>query len=197
MSLSVVESGMEESRIHKDVSASLKHHTGGGIFHYARVVLDWSADQDGILDACIPSGRMDPDALTCSVYAIGPVGACYTKIGISQNPLERLAAHQVSCWERLTLHHVMFVFDGMAFDVEQAAIGIARLKGIEVRGEWVGLPARDAFRLVLEAAEIVGAQATDCAGLQETKQQIAECRVQSREAIRRREQAEKFSRLGY
>ena len=188
----------------KEVSGSELHDDIDGRFYYAREVIDWEkpeiappySDFTGF-----PSVTWYRRLYATAVYVIGPHNGDHCKIGMSVSPVVRLSELQIGSWDRLKVHFALFIYDDRAYEVEQAALSLAGFRGAEIRGEWVGMKPIDAFRMVLDAAEIAKVHACNFETAARNEEDIATSRVHSRQTLMRKaEMAEKkvkWARLGY
>ena len=173
-------------------------------YWYTRYAFDWDAsDRAEIVKRCArmpEKWTMFADGVV-GVYIVGPPDAPYAKIGITVNPIDRLCSLQNGCWDKLRMHYLLCVYDEQAKAVEQAALGLAKLRGLETRNEWVGVEASRAFELVLDAAAIEGVDAIDFPGhrrmLSEQSMSSGHSRMRLCNARDEAEKAQKWANLGY
>lgn len=195
----------EYDDFYREVAATCEHDDEvGGLFHYARSVFDFEAhDREELKKRCsnIPDRFMTVHGDATIVYVVGPEGKDHAKIGITKDMFGRLSGNQTGCWDRLKAHYCLCVYDDDAYTIEQSSLALAALRGIEIRGEWVGVPAEKAFELVLDAAEIAGALVSDAGGFVETQKDFAasggHSRVRRMNEIIAAEKRQKWDRLGY
>lgn len=87
-----------------------------------------------------------------------------SKIGVSNNPMERLRELQVGHPYKLTCHAIVWV-SGKAMDLEAAALALCNDRSTRLCGEWVALSWQDALATILEASIMIGARVTPTAGM--------------------------------
>ena len=90
-------------------------------------------------------------AFSCC-YVIGADGSDRVKIGMSNNPAQRLRALSTGYPERLKVYGLFWSFAGPAERIECDALRAAKVIGIRCEGEWVKLTGERAVEFVLEVA---------------------------------------------
>ena len=111
--------------------------------------------------------RLKPDQMAkqACLYFVMPDGQQVCKIGIAQNPYERLRILQTGCWLPLKIKALLWYPDmGQAASHEFAALKLAKSENLRLKGEWVALDHMEAIGLALTAAA-KGLRFTDSFGL--------------------------------
>lgn len=164
-------------------------------YTYNRMILDWRADRR-LLSEHIRWRQMRTLYPVTSLYIIEGE-AEFSKIGISDKPDSRLQNLQTSHWSNLSIHSLLWVWNGEAKLLEENCHAAARIRGIEVRGEWVKMPAAEAVDLVLEVAAALDVQATGPEALEIMLNEETKARSKALKDERFRAAQEKAARLGY
>ncbi len=88
-----------------------------------------------------------------AIYFIGCLDGFPLKIGIASSVQSRLSDLQVSHWQPLVVHGLLFAESRDALMIEQKSHKIAKANGILERGEWVWSSLPTAVDVVMEAAK--------------------------------------------
>lgn len=134
----------------------------GLVWHYARTVFNWDAPRFELAYNCAWDGPWDlyPYEGLAAVYVIAPVNDTgFCKIGITDNPVNRLSTIQTSHWVDLKIHSILWVWGNNARVVEKASHNEAKARSLEMRGEWVKSTTYGALDLVLDVAARLGVEA--------------------------------------
>jgi hypothetical protein len=108
------------------------------------------ADALGLIAAISGDTRQTSPGLQKVLYVIGVDDDPVSKIGISLNPVQRLADLQQSHYKELFLHSVYFFPKSVAGKAESAAIADAG--DLRIRGEWIAEYPHQAAERVLSVA---------------------------------------------
>lgn len=167
-------------------------------FHFARSVFDWGSCHRQMVERCKAqkAEAYYVDGPT-AVYVIKVDGAPYCKIGISNTPLIRVKEIQTSHWSDVSIHAVLWVWDGRARDVEALSHRAAFGRNIDLKGEWVRMEPDDAFHLVLETAARLKVEASDGKGVFLTREDECKSRAHALKTQKRLSAQTHAKRLGY
>lgn len=95
----------------------------------------------------------------CGIYVVAPDNNWPSKIGISQNPVNRLVALQTSSWRKLAIQKYGYAESfAAARQVEQKAHSILAEDGKAMIGEWFDIRPEQAFEIVEFAAQLEGVE---------------------------------------
>lgn len=93
----------------------------------------------------------------CGVYAVSPDNRWPTKIGISQNPLNRLINLQCASWRRLDIAEYFFCADQQkARQIEAKCHAILTEDGKALHGEWFDIRPDKAAEIIAFAGAALG-----------------------------------------
>lgn len=95
----------------------------------------------------------------CGVYCVSPDNGWPTKIGISQNPIKRLAQIQTHVWKRVDIMGYRYCENAVAAKaVEQKTHEILRGDGLSLHGEWFDIRAEKAIENIEFAGLSLGVE---------------------------------------
>lgn len=112
---------------------------------------DGLANALGMLEA-VAEGKRNKTGFAKAVYVINVDGDPITKIGVSTNPIRRLADLQAGHYRELRLHAVVFCPKHNSVKIEQEVLGRAVEKGTRLCGEWVNGEPDEVLREALTVA---------------------------------------------
>lgn len=118
------------------------------------------ADAIGMLSAL--AGKNDrTSGFEKAVYVIQVGDDPICKIGVSANPLKRVADLQVAHYRELFLHAVIFCPLRQSVSIEQGVLSIAERQGTRLMGEWINDEPENVLRCALEVARDGGYSTCD------------------------------------
>ena len=78
-----------------------------------------------------------------AVYVVEPQSGIAAKIGVSANPLTRLAGLQVGSHEPMTIRALFWLPEAHAYGIEKACLRVIAQMGLRLQGEWCDMHASD------------------------------------------------------
>lgn len=111
----------------------------------------WTAAALGMLRATAGASKLPATSHRC-LYIMHAEESEFCKIGVSVDPVERIASVQTCCPFALRLYACVFSPTLKAGSVEQAVLRRAQKDGFSARGEWIKATPEEALEIVLDVA---------------------------------------------